>query len=267
MNRLKLDPLRHLAVPAALLAVIAFNVLAVVLPLAGRSPQQVSALFENMFTPAGWAFSIWSLIYLGLTCFTLYQFLPSQANDRVVQQVAVLFTASCLLNVAWLFAWHNLWIGVSFIIMLALLACVAFIHWRVSSRAQDRTLAHRLMVALPFRIYLGWLLVATMANFMAWQVARGADWAPLGEAGHTLVLFAITVVLGVIALLLRHDLFLNLVLIWALVAVAFGPAASGLTMAGALVAVALIIAAIVWQVLRRRDSTTPPAAARRNEAA
>lgn len=249
-SRLKLDPIRHLAVPAALLAMIAFNVLAVTLPLGGRATEEVSAMFSNLFTPAGFTFSIWSVIYAGLVAFTLYQFLPSQANDRVVQRVAVLFIVSCLLNLSWLLAWHFLWIGTSVVLMVLLLLTLIAIYVQVTRRNRDRTLAHKLMVALPFRLYLGWITVATIANVSAFLTAVGWDGGPLSEVSWTLIMMAVTVLLGLIALVSRRDLFYTLVLIWGLSGVAAGQAQETAVLVGGIIAALLLLAAVLYTLFR-----------------
>lgn len=261
MRSLRLDPLRHIAVPAALLAVVAFNILAVTLPLGGRATEEISAMFENMFTPAGWAFSIWSVIYAGLAAFTLYQFLPSQADSPVARQTALLFTFSCLFNIAWLLSWHFLAIPLSFGFMLALLATLILIYLRVTRRRPNHTVAYGLMVALPFRLYLGWIIVATSANLMALLTARDWDFAPFGETGFVLLLAGVTVMAGLLALFTRKELFVNLVLIWGLVAVAFGPASTSQIMVGSLAGAAILLAAVVWTVVRGRQKAVPDLAA------
>jgi len=38
----------------------------------GETMATVSAKYQNLFTPAGYAFSIWGLIYLGLFGFVIY---------------------------------------------------------------------------------------------------------------------------------------------------------------------------------------------------
>lgn len=257
MRSLKLDPIRHLAVPAALLAVIAFNVLAVTLPLGGRATEEVSAMFANLFTPAGFTFSIWSVIYLGLIAFTLYQFLPSQADDRVVQRVAVLFIVSSLLNVGWLLAWHFLWIGVSVILMLLLLVTLILIYLQVTRRAASRTIAYRLMVALPFRLYLGWISVATIANISAYLTSVGWDGGPLSETGWALVMMGAAVVLGLLALWTKRDVFYTLVLVWGLAGIAAGQADNGVVLTGGIIAALLLLAATVLLIIRTRSQQAP----------
>lgn len=254
MRRLKLDPVRHLAVPAAFLAMVAFNVLAVTLPLGGRATQEISALYENMLTPAGYAFSIWSVIYAGLLAFTLYQFLPSQADDRVASQVSLLFVISSLLNLSWLIAWHFLWIPLSTVFMVALFLVLAVIWFRVTARSRERTPAARLMVALPFRLYFGWIIVAMFANFGALITQRGWDAVPFSESGAAVAALLVIVVLAASALLLRRDMFLTMAVIWGTVAISFGPAATTVTTVGGLLACALLAGLAVLLFMRGRGA-------------
>ena len=48
----------------AFVLVFVVNVLSNVLPLNGRTAGEISDLLPSYFTPAGYTFSIWSLIYL-----------------------------------------------------------------------------------------------------------------------------------------------------------------------------------------------------------
>ncbi len=262
MNRFRLDPIRHLAVPVALLAMVAMGLLAETLPLGGRAPRELLAMFGNLFTPAPWALSIWWLIFIGMGMFTLYQFLPSQADDPAVARVDSLFLISSLLYIAWLFAWHFLWTGVSVVLMALLTAVVLIIYLQVTSRRTDRTPAHRFMVALPFRVYLGWLTFSLLANLMAWFTSAESQFAPLGELGWTLVLIGVTVVIGAAVFLLRKDLFFNLPLIWGLVAIAVAQSAQTTVMLTALLGAVLLLGLIVLQIVRGQKKPQAPGAVR-----
>ena len=72
------DLLRQIAVLLVTIATIAINTLAVTLPLNGKSTGEISDGFPVLFTPAGYVFSIWSLIYVGLIAYSIYQLLPAQ---------------------------------------------------------------------------------------------------------------------------------------------------------------------------------------------
>ncbi|MFB9324798.1 hypothetical protein ACFFSY_02440 [Paenibacillus aurantiacus] len=59
-----------------LIAVVAVNALADWLPINGLTTGEVSAKYPVLVTPAGYAFSIWSLIYALLAGFVIYQARP-----------------------------------------------------------------------------------------------------------------------------------------------------------------------------------------------
>ena len=52
---------------------VAINYLAELLRLGGKDIGEISAKYPNLFTPAGYAFSIWGLIYLLLLIYVIYQ--------------------------------------------------------------------------------------------------------------------------------------------------------------------------------------------------
>ena len=62
----------------ALIIVTVINALANILQFAGKTTGEISDKYYSMFTPAGFTFVIWSLIYLSLAIFVVYQSLPSQ---------------------------------------------------------------------------------------------------------------------------------------------------------------------------------------------
>ena len=72
-----------------LIAVLIINYLANALPINNLNTGQISDKFGVLFKPAGYAFSIWGLIYLGLLVFVIYQTIPSQRNSDLVEVGAV----------------------------------------------------------------------------------------------------------------------------------------------------------------------------------
>jgi len=57
----------------AIIVTIAVNALANILPIAGRRTGEISDSFPSFFTPAGYVFAIWGLIYLALLAYAVYQ--------------------------------------------------------------------------------------------------------------------------------------------------------------------------------------------------
>lgn len=57
---------------AAYMVTIIVNILANALPINGVTMGEVSDSYANLFTPAGYVFSIWWIIYLLMAAFTYY---------------------------------------------------------------------------------------------------------------------------------------------------------------------------------------------------
>jgi hypothetical protein len=71
------DIIRQILVFIAALTTIIFNILASTLPLNGLNTGEISDRFKIFFVPAGYVFSIWGLIYVGLIAYAIYQVLPA----------------------------------------------------------------------------------------------------------------------------------------------------------------------------------------------
>src|SRR5580765_5775754 len=93
------DRIRAVLVIVATTATLVFNALAATGYVNGITPAAISAKYPTVLTPAGYAFSIWSLIYLGLLAFSIYQILP--ANLARYRAVRPLYVFSCVLNCSW----------------------------------------------------------------------------------------------------------------------------------------------------------------------
>ena len=202
-------------VAAAFLAMIAVNYLAQSLPINGVTPGQVSDSLPNLFAPAGLTFSIWGLIYLALAAFTVYQFGPiKQARDAAsLDKVRVLFVLSSLANIAWIFSWHYGNIPLSMLLMLAILVCLILINRTLDQK--NLTRAEKLVVRLPFRLYFGWITVATVANATALLVSVGWDRFGLAEQVWTVAILLVAMLIGAATMISRKDIPYGLVLVWA----------------------------------------------------
>ena len=82
------DILRQALTILATVAMITVNALANILPINGQQTGAISDRFEVYFTPAGYVFSIWGLIYVGLMAYTIFQALPSQRTSDTLRAIA-----------------------------------------------------------------------------------------------------------------------------------------------------------------------------------
>jgi hypothetical protein len=202
----------------AFIAVVTINALSNILPLNGRTAGEISDALPSFFTPAGYTFSIWGLIYTALLGFAIYQALPRARSAEAVRRVGWLFVASSVFNSGWLFAWHYAAYTLSVGLMVALLVTLILIYRRldIGRPSSERTLADRLFVLFPFSLYLGWITVATIANVAS--VANYLGWNGFGIPGPTwsAIMMSVAVVVAAVVLLSRRNLAYAGVLVWAL---------------------------------------------------
>lgn len=203
----------------ALLATIAVNALANILPLNGQPTGTISDRFPVLITPPGYVFSIWSLIYLGLLAYAVFQALPDQRRNRRLERIALPFVLSCAANAAWLFLWHYEQFALTEVMMLALLGCLVTIYARLREQAPASN-SERWLVDTPFSLYLGWITVATLVNTTVVLYDAGWRGAALGPELWTTLLLVLGAVVGAVFALRLRDAIVALVIVWAFVGIA-----------------------------------------------
>lgn len=193
------------------LVMVGVNYLAVTLPLAGRDTGEISDNYPNLFAPAGYAFSIWSLIYTLLLIYVIYQF--REGSNVLVSRVNKIFILNGLLNAAWIFAWHYDLIWLSVLIMLGIL--ITLIKIADTFRGKQLTPKEKWFVRLPFSIYFGWITVATIANITIFLVSIGWNGFGLSDVFWTVVVLLVGAAIGIWRAIHDRNIPYCLVLVWA----------------------------------------------------
>ena len=198
-----------------LLATIALNALANILPINGRTTGGVSDSVPVLFTPAGYVFSIWSVIYVGLLCFAVYQLLPARRGEELLQRVGYWFVVSCICNMVGLFLWHYERFPLTLVTMSGLLVSLLMLYVRLGIGVRWVSASEKLLVHLPFSICLGWISVATIANVSV--VLYALEWNGFGLSPEiwTILVLVVGAALGIGMIVLRRDVAYPLVLVWA----------------------------------------------------
>jgi translocator protein len=195
-----------------LVAVLIINTLAITLPINGMSTGTISDLYPSLFTPAGFTFSIWSVIYSLLITFSVYQFWIKK--ESYFAELSLWFLLSCLANVSWILAWHYLFTLASVVIMLLLLFSLTRIFLLLQSITIKNT-AQWIGVKLPFLFYLSWICVATIANFSCLLLSWKWEGGFLSPEYWTVAMIAIAALLGLFIAFRFKEPFFLLVLMWA----------------------------------------------------
>ena len=201
----------------ALIGMIVVNALANALPLNGINTGELSDAIPNLFVPSGRTFAIWGLIYTLLIVFVVYQYTSRRtvkAEEEPVGLIGPWFFISCIANSLWIFAWHWQLQIPSIVIMLVLLATLVVMHTK--SRLDDASLGFRIGVMLPISVYLGWITVATIANATAVLVVLEWNRFGLSEVFWTVAVLIVAIIINLLAIIIRGDIWFALVGAWAL---------------------------------------------------
>eukprot|EP00301_Raphidiophrys_heterophryoidea_P010403 c15516_g1_i1.p1 GENE.c15516_g1_i1~~c15516_g1_i1.p1 ORF type:complete len:299 (-),score=77.74 c15516_g1_i1:124-963(-) len=185
----------------------------------GETNNVVSEKYQTLITPAGWAFSIWGLIFIAEGAFAIAQLFPKYSSNPLVTSTSVVasWTLACVFQIAWTLAFAQEAIALSAVLLTAIwisLAVLVFSQQKIVESKNTDALDYGLLV-FPFRIHFGWLTAATVVGYNIVAVRYYVDNATLQLA------FAVTslVALALFAGLLNSNNTLSGVLAWAIGAV------------------------------------------------
>lgn len=193
---------------------------------------------------AGYAFSIWSLIYGWLLAYAVYQALPSTEDTpglRLLGWPSAIAMAGCG---AWLIAAaiDAKWATVVIIAGSALVLCVPLVKRYPVQNAKDFWL-----FAAPVSMLAGWLTVASAINFLTVLTSYGVIQPAMADAWAASGIVTVMAVGIGIATASRNWIY-PLPIAWGLIAVAVAEQAERLTiglLAGGVAVVLLAVAAWV----------------------
>jgi benzodiazapine receptor len=243
----------------ALVLVITVNALANLLPINGYSTAELSAKYPNLFVPAGFTFGIWGFIYLlhilhvGYSTYILSsEHRTASPIGKLTQKINPWFRLSCIINSAWIFAWHYEQVLLSVLIMIALLLTLLVVFRIIT--ISERTLAlgylEHISLETPFIIYLSWINVAIIANTTALLVSKGFQNTVDGATIWSCTMIIVAMLVGVAMSMKWHRPAYTAVIMWALIGIyaAHGSEqpAIGYVAIGAIVICLLSAAAGFW---------------------
>jgi hypothetical protein len=248
------DTLRQISVVLTVIGTILINTLANALPINGLNTGQISDRFQVYFVPAGYVFSIWGLIYLGLIALAIFQVLPSQKENPRMRSTGWWISLGGLANIAWIFLWHYQQFPLTLVAMLTLLATLIVTYLRLGIGKTSVPAAEKWAVRVPISIYLGWITVATVANVTS--VLDYLNWNGFGlapEIWMVIVLAAVVVIAGLV-IYNRRDIAYALVILWALAGIAIKFAAVPAVAIPTWITFGLVALTLMVVVLKKKSS-------------
>ncbi|WP_038532980.1 tryptophan-rich sensory protein [Formosa agariphila] len=220
---------------------------------------EVSKQYNTLFTPAGYAFSIWGLIYVLVLGFVIYQgrslFVTVRDDDFVVK-TGWWFVVSCVANCLWIVAWIYEYTLLSSVFIFLLLFALIQIVLKNKMELFDAPISVIAFLWWPFVFYSGWITVASIANVSAVLVKYNWDGFGLSPTFWAVSLITIATAINLIVTWKRNMREFALVGAWALVAIYVANSAVNTTVAyTALVsAILLVVSSSVHGYLNKETS-------------
>ncbi|ANF32044.1 hypothetical protein A0130_10490 [Leifsonia xyli] len=149
----------------------------------------------TLLAPAGPAFAIWSVIYAGLVAYAIWQALPSQAARERQRRAGFWVLASLLLNAAWILSVQAGQLGLSVVAILALLV-VLIVTFVILRRHPSESTADAVLFDGVMGLYLGWVMIATVANVTSWLLKTGFDGFGASPHAWAIALLVVFTVIG-----------------------------------------------------------------------
>ena len=198
------------------LCMVAVNAAADIIPINGVTTGEVSEKYKNLFTPAGFTFAIWGLIYFMLLLYTLYSLgffhRGKNIDGSLLNEIGLYFSISSVANIGWILAWHYFNIPLSMLLMVIILVCLIIINSEINKF--PLTKREQFFLSLPFSIYFGWITVATIANASALLVSLNWNGFGLLPEVWTVIILFVGAAIGLVTEIINKDIAYGLTLIW-----------------------------------------------------
>jgi hypothetical protein len=147
--------------------------------------------------PAGPAFSIWSVIYLGLLAYAVWQLLPVQASAPRQRAVGYWAAASLVLNAAWILSVQFDQLALSCVVIVLLLSVLARTFLLLVD-GRPSGVVETIVLDGTMGLYLGWVAIATAANLSAGLTVAGFDGFGWGSDAWAVIVLAVAALVGVL---------------------------------------------------------------------
>lgn len=154
------------------IAVIAAVVFAILSPIIqsfgniGLSASEFSRSGDQTLRAAGYAFSIWSVIYAGLIAFAVWQALPRNRDARVMDLLGWPATVAIAGTGAWIWAsaLDARWATVAIILASAVVLIAGLLL--AQRRGEGGTFTDWILAWWPLGLLAGWLTIAAALNIL-----------------------------------------------------------------------------------------------------
>lgn len=228
-------------------------------------PEVARIANENASTilPAGYAFAIWTPIFILAAIYAVWQALPANRARPVLRRVGWLIAAGYIGNGLWELLFPAERFLSSQIVITAILAVLAIAYVRTSRAATEHALtrAERWLVAMPLGIFFGWITAATFVGLGLTLRVNGIADAGSAAVGTGVALLLAGGALAITMIWVGRSgpregwLAYAAAVIWALAGVAVNQLSPSPITGGLAVTIAAgVLGMVVWRVAATADA-------------
>ncbi|MDP1619179.1 hypothetical protein [Phenylobacterium sp.] len=218
----------------------------------GQSAAEFSSDGNQTLRAAGYAFSIWGVIYAGLALYAVFQALPGRAEPHLMAAVAWPSAVASLGCGLWIIAsaadldWAT--------VVVILISAGAVIWGLIVARSRDLGLVglSRYLVVWPLGLLAGWLTVASAVNILTVFTAKGIIGPTTALASALVGVGVTTLIAAVVAERIKVPTY-GLAVAWGLAAVGVAEWAPKPMVGGAgYLGAGVILILTLWLAFRRK---------------
>lgn len=232
----------------------------------GMSQKDISDKYMTLISPVPFTFSIWGVIYSLLLITLIYLFVKrkDEGVSRLVGLISPLFIASSVFNMSWIITFSYEWMGVSTLLILAMLFSLLFVVERIYKNRFDFPLT---LAGLSFTLYGSWVFIATIVNISVFLVQL--EWAGFGlsDSVWTMIVLGIAIAFVLFYLSRFKNAAFPIPIVWAFFGIYSAYASGELdpTMSTAiqgflLAGMGIFVLAVVWSFVKNGLALFPKAA-------
>lgn len=202
---------------------IAWNYIINVVGINNVTIGELSDSYENLFTPASYAFSIWGLIFLGLIIYSVYLVYVAfkkdhRHQDKIIKSAPYIISAN-ILNSLWSYLFLSELTGWSIVVMFGILISLIIAVVQLDMERYDADFPTIAFIWWPISFYIGWITVAAVANVSAHLGRVGFDTIAFGDYTWTMIMITVATLINLLMIKYRNMREFGLVGIWALIAI------------------------------------------------
>lgn len=153
---------------------------------------------EPLIVPAGYAFAIWGLIYLGLIIFPLYQLFTKKERHPLWKKVHIWFSLNVIGNGLWLVLASYDWLWLSVFIIIGMLISLYNINILLAKIKGTGEALQYWFEEFVFHIYFAWITLATALNFSA--ALQFYEWNGFGVSENSWAIIILIIAAGISAM-------------------------------------------------------------------